>query len=254
MTLKKEKKEKILSFIQNEEIKLVKSSDNREKMNLTNNIIRMKMGLYNGSKLQENIYKNAKDWINYYILTIDCNNYQYDSFDKYKILKLVKLLSLSQQVSIYKYLIRQLKINAHTNDKIIWCEECIKKTEIKLLLKECKFGNSIKLVLAFSSYNIYMLIISFLILLIVINAILLPESYLGFKLFEITYAKYTDDFLTNHIINIMNYLFNFYNNGFNIITDNIVKVLILLILKILFYLIIINFIFKQFVRSITKYE
>lgn len=248
------KRDRIIKFITQEEKKLASVCTDREKMNLLNNIIRMKKDIYTNEKYQDNIYSNIKDWIKHYILTIDNNNYKYDFFDKYKIEKMIQLLSFPQQIILYKYLIRQLKINAHTNDKILWCEERIKKTEIKLLLSECSLGNSIRLLFAVSSYNLQMLLFTFILLVVFINIIFLPKEYLGIELFTLEYAHYNEDFIINHIVNITNYLFNFYNDGFNIITDSLFTIVLLLIIKISFYLIIINFIVKQITRSISQYE
>ncbi|MCD4758010.1 MAG: hypothetical protein K8R39_07035 [Arcobacteraceae bacterium] len=225
------------------------------KSNHINNIIRIKKSIYTGENYEKQIYNDLKNWIKYYIISCDENNFGYDVFDKDIIVKMLNLVSYTQQILLYNFIIRQLKINSHTNDKIIWCESKIKKIEIFLLLTSCNPIDIIKSIFLISSYNVITLLISSFIFLIFVNIIFLPKEYLGINIFQITYEiYYKDNFLLNHILNVTNYFFNFSNGNFKIILENIYDLVLLLSLKIVFYLIIINFIIKEISRSVRKYD
>jgi hypothetical protein len=242
-------------LIDKEQLKFDKETSPSSKANYLNNIIRMKKSVYSKNSYTVYIYHDIKLWLSNYVKSFDENQYNYDIFSKDTVSQMISLVSEDRQMSLYYYLIRQLKMNSHTNDKISWCESKIKKLEIDELLKNCNVFNIFNLVFLFSSYNIFTLVITSIIYIGIVNILFLPEYYLGFKLFIIEYETYyPDNFILNHILNVTNYLFNFSNGDFKIIVNSFHGMLILVLLKIIFYLLIINFILVEMSRSLRKYE
>ncbi len=172
-------------------------------------------------------------------------------FSKDIIKNILTDISDDKKLSLYYYLLRQLKINYFSNDEIIWCESEIKKIELAKLF--CS-NNFIKMFFILTSYNVYTLIISLLCIIFIINILFLPEEILGITLFKITYEHYYDNFILNHILNVNNYLLNFSNGSFKVVANTIIGFFTLVVIKIIFYIVIINYIVKQILRKVNKYE
>lgn len=249
------KNEYFLKLLKNEKTKLHEEMSPSKKVNLINNIIRIKKSVYTKNTYESQIYSDIKLWLTNYVKSLDEHDYSYDIFSKDTILKMISLVSSTKQTSLYYYLIRQLKIYSHTNDKVSWCESQIKKLEIKILWESCNIFNIFRLIFSISSYNLLMLLITSLIYIAILNIVFLPEEYIGIQLFTIEYEEYyKNNFILNHILNVTNYLFNFCNGSFKIIADSILDMIILILVKIIFYLLIINFMVKEVTRSLRKYE
>lgn len=226
-----------------------------KKVNHLNNIIRIKKSLYFGIEYEKNVYQDIKKWLIEYINSIDNSSYGYDLFCRKTVKSILSNVSNDKQIILYTFLIRLLKINCHINNEIIWCETQIKRIELNELWSSPNIFNFYKIFFLISSYNIYSLFVSLLLLLVCINILFLPETYIGLKLFTITYENYyTDNFILNHIVNINNYLFNFSNGNFKIESPDLISLLILVSIKLIFYVIIINFIIKEISRKVNKYD
>lgn len=244
-----------VKLIDREYLYLKENIKSSKKVNHLNNIIKIKKSLYLGIEYEKNVYEDIKNCLTEYINSINETSYQYDFFCKKTIKNLLKDLSYDKQIGLYTFLIRLLKINCHINDEIIWCESQIKKIELNKLWSSPNLFNFPKIFFLLSSYNIYSLLISLLLMLILINILFLPESYIGFKLFNVIYENYyKDNFILNHIVNVNNYLFNFSNGNFKIECNDLSSLLILVAIKLIFYLIIINFIIKEISRKVNKYD
>lgn len=238
-------------LIEEEYNKLNNSSKASAKMNHYNTIIKIKKSLYLGNKYEENIYQDIKCFLKYYICALDERSFEYDLFSKNIIKNIFMDISDDKKLVLYYYLMRQLKIKSFSNDEIIWCESQIKR--IELIKFSCNF-NFIKIFFLLTSYNVYSLILFLFIIMCFINILFLPETYIGVQLFTITYENYYDDFILNHILNVSNYLLNFSNGSFKVVTNSILGFLTLLTIKIIFYIVIINYIVKEIFRKVSKYE
>lgn len=231
------------------------STKSSKRVNHLNNIIRIKKSLYFGMEYERNVYKDIKNCLTEYINSMNESSYGYDIFCKKTVIGLLKNVSHEKQIILYNFLIRLLKINFHINDEIIWCESQIKKIELNELWSSCNLFNFGKIFFLLSSYNIYSLLVCLLLLLAFINILFLPETYTNIKLFKITYETYyNDNFILNHIVNVNNYLFNFSNGAFKIESIDLSSLFVLVSIKLIFYIVIINFIIKEISRKVNKYD
>lgn len=242
-----------IDLIKEQQNLISKSNKASEKVNYLNTIIRIKKEIYSNKNYDTHVYLDIKDWINYYLESIEENSYGYDSFNKDVIENIFNLVDYECRIILYNYLIRHLKIKFHSDSIISWCEDRIKNLELKLILQDCSITNFMKLILKLSSYNIYALIITLIILFALINLVLLPEEYTGMNFFVIKYENYLNEqFVLNHIINVSNYLFDLSNGKFEITCISIYGVIILIFIKIIFYFIILNFIIKEIIKKVNN--
>ncbi|MCW2119206.1 hypothetical protein [Flavobacterium sp. 7A] len=220
-----------------EEYRLRTEISDDEKSNILYNLIFLKKK----ANLDEYIYKDIKLFIYHYLRHLKSANYGYDNINYDKILTLINLLPLDQKVSIIDYIIlNSTKELPEVNQNwFLTKKHNFKIEEIFKLKKKNKYIYGIFLICGKSTTN---LLLSLILIFILINIILLPAYNASFELFKITYEIYSDNFTINHILNVLT-LFVDLDNKLTITPNNYFGLLLIVFGKILFAILLINFIY-----------
>lgn len=222
------------------------TSDPRERLHLINCIIQLKLILHQNSP--EHIYKDLKKWIKAYCETTEVDRYGYDQIDIDIVLRRISPLPTEQKISFLKYSGRELmKIHDLENYQAI--ENLINRNEFKHLKEKLSLINFLKIILIYPTLNIKSLLFSFIIIFIGCNLLLLPSPSEWMETFEFSKNNYSDNFLLNHIINVLCVLFDL-NPETYVKPTKPIGVILGVFFKSIFLLLVINYLFKLLTKHL----
>lgn len=226
-------------FIANEELKLEQSVSINEKIGILYNLI-----IFNNSILKnKDNYKNIKKLIGYCIEQIKISDYGYDTINYNKLNTVLIFLGYKEQIAIYKYSLSTLKRELPEHDTE-WFLNKLNRAEINDILCNRKFIKYPKAIFLIASTDLKSLLIILLLFIGVVYLVLLPSHYSSLAIFNITYENYSSNFYVNHMLNILS-LFSDLDNDFKIVSINGLGLLEIILAKIIFLLLIVNFIYKK---------
>lgn len=235
----------IEEIISSEEEKLRNSTSPGEKINILHNLIVIK----NHTNNDHDNYQNIKKLIDLYIENIKVGNYGYDFFNIEKINEVLKFLKHEEQISILKYALSSIKreLPEYENESIV---DSINKIKIKNIISKKKFTHFPKALLLYSTSSIFGLFIVLLAFILIVFAILLPSNEFTFSVFTISYETYSVNFILNHLLNILS-LFADIDNDLKIQPLNAYGLILMIFAKIVFVLLIINYIYRKLSDKIS---
>ena len=224
-------------IIKSEELKLNQSISAKESSDILYNLIfiKKKTNPYN------NKYKDIKKFFNLYIKSKNDENFGYENLNYKKIDKLINLLKPAEKPVIIDYFISIL-IREFPEANREWFIAKKHDCEISLIINEKKYMQYPKLLFLFFGKNIIRLIIALFSLFLLTSLFLLPALNDFFIIFNIQYENYSDLFYFNHVLNTLS-LFSGLSNNLKITPINWFGLLVLIFGKILFIILIVNFIY-----------
>jgi hypothetical protein len=226
---------KIEIIIKNEENKLEKNTSSKVSANIIYNLIYIK----DKNIRYDDKYKDIKSFFNYYIDSKKDANFGYDNLNYIKINNLIKLLSPIERTAIIDYFTSKLtKEFPEVNRE--WFVAKKHENEVSLIFSSkqyLKYPKAIFLFLGKDMLRVFLVLFFFFIL---ISTLLLPAFSESFVIFKIKYENYSDVFIINHILNMLS-LFSDLDNSLKISPLNWFGLLTLILGKILFILLVVNF-------------
>lgn len=206
--------------------------------------------LLKGSTQDKNaLYKLSKKFFKFYIEVIKNSNYGYDTFNFTKVKNVLNQMDLKSQASILQFVISNMtkELPEYEKDWFI-CEK--NKIQLKDLICNFQIKNFLKIIALFSGLNFYSLLFTLVFIFIFVSVILLPAKFESCQLFEIKYDNYCTDFYGNHFLNILT-LFADFDNDFKIKPLSWFATILMIIAKITFITIIVNFIYVRITDKMT---
>lgn len=221
--------------------------ENFKRVNLIYSLIQLKKNSEN-SEIIKTIYVDVKLFIKTYIKSIENRDCGYDLLQPLKILTAINYVNnLNDRFNLLTYAYRNLKINEFESESDFIKDE-INKTKTKILNSKRKYFSSL---IHQCSYDLKSIAITVLTLFLFTNLILWPAPYKFMEVYEITYANYSSNFSVNHILNIIAKIGGV-NDSFNVEINSIIGLFFLLLIKLLYIIFIVNFLFEKLKELIQK--
>lgn len=214
-------------------------------LNIQFNLIALK----NINKKHEDNYCDVKKLINYSVENLKSGAFGYDAINYSKIENVLNYLSHKERVSVLKYGLSILTKELPEYDKE-WFIRRINVEKIADIFKNKEILNYPKAFFLYCSLNITHLTLVFLVSFFIVYLVLLPTRNVYFQLFELDYQPYSNDFLYNHALNVLT-LFSGLSNGLIIRPLSPFAVLIIIFSKVLFIVIIVNFVYRKVTDKIS---
>ncbi len=236
---------KIYDLITSEENKLHTNISCTHKINIIFNLIDLK----NENGHTSDNYKLSKCFITNYIESIKIEDYGYDNFNFLKIEKILGYLNPSERFSFLQYCssVMAKELPDHNRE---WFIEQKNKSEFKCILCERNFRKYPKAFFLYFGMNLWRLSLILFIFYLIVYFFLLPAPYNSWSIFEITYENYSNNFYINHFLNILS-LFSDLNNNFIISPEKPIGLFLIVISKISFIVLLVNFIYRRFTDKIS---
>lgn len=235
----------IEDIINYETEKLRKTVSCEEKVSILYNLIIIK----NTQNKDTNNYNDIKELIEYYINLIKNGNFGYDEINYSKLNKVISFLKYNEQVSILKYALSSFTREFPEHDNS-WFMERINCAEIQDIINRKIYTKYPKALFLYSGKSIWGLFSVCILFIVSVYIVLLPAIYYRFELFKIDYETYNSNFYVNHLLNILS-MFCDIENNFKINTSSTWGILMLILGKIAFVLLIVNFIFQKITEKIS---
>ncbi|KAF2515887.1 hypothetical protein EYY60_01845 [Flavobacterium zhairuonense] len=217
-----------------------------EGVNMVYNLILLKGTLQDKSDL----YPLSKKFFKYYIEVIKSSNYGYDTFNFTKIENVLNQMDLKLQISILQFVISNMTKELPEYDKDWFvCQK--NKIQLRDLVCNLEIKNFFKIIALFSGLNFATLLFTLSLVFILVFLILLPTKIECCQLFEIKYDNYSSNFYGNHFLNILT-LFADFDNDFKIKPLSWFATILMVMAKITFITIIVNFLYVKLTDKLTS--
>lgn len=221
------------------------TNNNKHNSQILYNLIsaKVKFRLYN---VGQTLYLDVKNFILSYISSVDEQDYGYDEVILSKIMDVVSNLDLEQQYSIMCLTRRMFFVRGYDIENVL---KVIAEIERKVAWKKGQYFRFIRLLM---SSSFVALLITLLGYVIIVSCVLLPAPLECMEIFEIELRNYSSCWLVNHLINTLTLLIGKDNIAPSIIPIGTMGVLVYSIGSLLFYLFIVNYVFKKIENLIIK--
>lgn len=196
---------------------------------------------------KQSLYLDVKKFTEAYIKATDNLDYGYDEILISKLLSSVSVLERSQQVSILYNVRRMMWTRGYDTDCLLYE---IKKIESKIAWSG-NWKQKIYAVCLWISATWWALIASYFVYVFLLGLVLLPAPLDCMQLFSIEFKPLHSDNVINHILNTLGLISGNEDISPKILPIGIMGMGYYLIGKILFYLIIANFIYRKLEEYIT---
>lgn len=233
----------IKKLIEIEEENIRQSKDSNEIVNRIYNLIFIK------HEEKFSIYTDIKTFIKYYTKLVETNKYGYDSLCYDKAFKVIDLLPYNERISLLNFLISTI-VREYPEFEIETIQTKIKTIKIKTIFVEKEWLKIPNAILLWSSLRLSTLFFVLLLFIVIVYVILLPAPTFFTPLFEIKHANYSNNLHLNHILNVLS-LFVGIDNSCEIRALNPLGLIELMVGKIVFILVIVNFVYKKITDKIS---
>lgn len=235
--------EELIKLIVDEQFQIIVGSSFGEKADRTNNVLQLKIAS-NSPGLQNDIYINVKNYIHYYIASLEEKQFNYDEFEAEKLMAYIKLFGVEQKCSLIHFTIRQLK-NIGFEEKVKFFEKELRVCELVKEWKCLSFHNFFKIIYFATVYNNFSILfaISFCISFKVI--VYLPAPFPWMALYKIHYIKVSDSWWLNHIGNVLLSIFDVQEHPSFVEPTSFLGAIFFVLGKCFFIIIVINILIDQ---------
>ena len=233
----------IKNLIETEERSIQQSNDCNDIVNRIYNLIFIKHIENMG------VYVDIKTFIRYYTRLVETNKYGYDSLCFDKAFKVIDLLPYNERISLLNFLI-SIITREYPEFEIETIQTRIKEIKIEKIFLEKRWGEIPNAILVWSSLRVCTLLIVLTLFVVIAYLVLLPAPVFISPLFEIKYVNYSSCFHLNHLLNILS-LFMDIDSGCEVKALNPIGLIELMIGKIVFILLIVNFVYKKIIDKIS---
>jgi hypothetical protein len=232
------------SIIENSETIVDSNESNvKAKLEAINTIIQIKL-TYDKKLYYNELYRDVKKMIAFYIEAIDERKYEYDIVNKDYIESNLAIFETKERIALYNFLIRKLKIHGldHEVEDFLFFK---RKSELKLLIKTFP-KSSLTLISKLITYNLWSIALTILISYLIYFIVLLP-SFTGIELFKINYKRISGNFYLNHLCNTLLAIFDVGSEEF-IHPLNLFGVILIVLGKLVFIILILKVCIDKFVE------
>ena len=236
-------------LIARESILIDKQEHSYQKLGIVFNLIELKIQSSKESD-KKDIFIYLKKMINFYIDSIDETYFgYYDNNDENsnKLLEKIAYVSVEEQLNLIDFLQRRLRIAGFIKESEVF-DKNREDLKLRLLLRK-KYKNIFKILGYISTRNLFSLFISILLIYLIYTTMLLPAPLKSMELFQLTYQKYSSNFLINHFSNTL-LSFCQIDSRFSIIPNSFLGVVVLIIMKLSILVLLFNFLINEFKRKI----
>lgn len=212
------------------------------------NLIHAKVG-FSMQNHKRSLYLDIKKFIEAYIKAAEMQDYGYDEVLLEKINDVIKYLEPKQKVSILHTARRMMYIRGYEYeiDKIL---AEIRNQEAKIAWKG-NLKQKLYSICIWMSIRWWALLLSYFIYILILNLVLLPAPFKWMELFIIEYKQYDDNFLWNHIVNVVAIMTGNDDLSPQISPIGFIGMTTYIIGVVLFYLIIGNFVLRKLEDYLT---
>jgi hypothetical protein len=212
-----------------------------DKFASLNTIIELKK-LINHSG-DNSIYLDLKYFFKLYLKAIEEKDNNYDDISINMIERKVSSLSDIEKIKLLKIFKRELLLN-HYVEYIDECNRCILKAELKHYCSKFTFRHLLKIVAIWSSASIRNLFISLIIFFAFSSLFFLPAPCNELTTFNLEYRSFCSGSVFNFILNILSLFFDI-ESGLKVTPINGIGVLQMILGKVIYLSILINFFIKK---------
>lgn len=198
-------------------------------------------------------YRDLKICLSLYAEVYDLLGYHHLEISPKKLSKIIKKFSSDEKRDLIYFFVKKLTdhgniekeeqfSNLLVEQEIICCWTNLKK-------RKSIISNACLLIFKLSSYNIYSLIFSLLLLSSLFSLVFLPAPWSWMEILSVKKINISNNYCLNHIANTLLYFFDI-GDHMKVSPLTFFGVLILIILKVLIVMVIGNFLFKKIIRKI----
>lgn len=216
-----------------------------EKSCLLLNLIQLNIDL----ERQDKIYPIMKSYFFFHLKSVKNSAHGYDKVNLEKLNELINSLPVKQKVSFLDYCVSLVKLN-HTEETLDWLLDKRHKCRAEYLWKEKSVNKKLLSILLLASSNVRNLIITIILIFFIVSLILAPSPCEQLSIFEIQYHDYSDSLFLNHIANMLTMFLDF-DNDLKVSPSGFVSLLFLAMAKIIYILLIVNFIYLRLVDKLS---
>lgn len=233
------------SFLNNLYTKLNQTEKGYQKAEILFAIIQIKSENRDFENVCNSIYVDSKNFISIYINSVDSRSFGYDFIELNKIIKIIEFnINTVEKIALCNYSCRLLLTRGFEDENSTLKNKLNSYKTTSILEQGFKLKTIRKLTSHLTSYSIKALMFTIFILFIITLLIFSPAPIEQMELFIIEYEDYSSDYLVNHILNFLAESVDV-NEKFTIKPINELGILILVILKIVYILIILNYIYRK---------
>lgn len=189
-------------------------------------------------RYRQPLYLDVKSFITQHLKSFDIEDYGYDIPNNNKILIAIQSLSMKEQLAMYRYANKLYEDCGYETD---FLDEKINKLRMCIAWNEHRYG---AFLLRLSAYNVWTLLFSYLLFLVIVFLILLPAPYDWMSVLQIDSYDFGFGSLKNHLMNTLA-LFTDGDYSPDVTPCGLRGLLLVILGKITFYLLIGNFIVKK---------
>lgn len=230
-----------------EEYKKLKEAETYSaKLNLINTVILLKQNLSNSSNCS--LYADIRKFLEFNVYAHEESHREYYLIKENRIDEKLALVSDSERDSLLEFFIRELKKSGFEDISQFYYQK-FKLARIKARFKKKTLINFLIGTLQLSAFNLLAISLSILVLFIILYIVLLPCPNPDFILFRIDFNDLHNNFFINHLLNILVFIFGL-NEDVKVTPISSGGVLLGVIGKIVFYVIVINFLITELLKRI----
>ena len=212
--------------------------DDNVKFNVLYNIIVTKKD-FNIISYHNSLYIDIKKFIYAYIKATQSLDYGYDAINNNKIKEVVSFLTPKEQLSIYHILrTSYTNLGLETN----WIHNSLKRVEISIAKKEKRCT---VFILSYASLNIWTLLLSYFIYLLILFLVLHPAPHKCLEIYEVNLHNFSENNFANYIMNTLALVVDNDNFKPQITPLNLRGMIIYVLGGIIFYVLIANFVIRK---------
>lgn len=226
---------KIIEFIEQQEKEIVDITDCKILYNHLYNLLILK----HNNSCEYLTYNQTKLFVDSYIEYLEDANFGYDVFGYNKFIKIIEYLTFEEQISIINYTISKISKEFLEIDKK-WFIKLKHKIEIKIILSKRDYKKYFRMLHLFIGQSLTRISIFVLLYYVMTSIILLSVNFNTIILFKVKYDNFSENYIINHLLNVAAFFVGIESN-MEIIPINAGGVFVYLIGKLVFILLIINF-------------
>lgn len=241
----------ITASILNETRRLNSLATADDKFHSLNNIISLKKLInYNG---HDSIYLDFKRYLRLYIEAVENKDSGYDNVDVLRVSTKLSGIVILDQISLLKFFKKILLTNGYT-DEANECEQAIHKLKISFYQANKSFKNYCKLIALWSSVSVSRLIVLLFTFYVITSLFLMPAYFESLEFFKINYADLSSNNLINHLLNILTLFFDLESNCIKIEANNGFAIILIILAKVIYITVLINFLTMKLINFIKINE
>lgn len=222
-----------------------------DRFNCLNNIIELKRLIPNNN-LGVSLYIDFKRYYKYYIQAVEDKDSDYDQVIISNIRKKTSSMGLEMQLNLLKYVRKLLLLNGYP-DEAKDCSNIIQEIKIEFYKQKNDVISFIKLFALWSSISLVNLVIVLISFFLLASLFLLETKLESFAVLNLTTVEYTKNYYLNHLINTLTLFFDL-DSAMKVEANCFYGVVLIIIAKIFYLLILVNFFAKKIVEFIKINE